>query len=392
MQFEFEREPKFGHKSAQLREAWLEAWPRAKKAARQVEVNVRSGQPWAEVWTRKRKETAVLAQARLAQARLVRAGTSGRSQAEMWREVHMEKAIWWGGSSQEVAQAMAKTDAGADADVDAEAKAEAQAGVLALALSEALALAGVWSWARGGAHARGQKAPSVLADSETIWRILSDHHHYGLARYLWHHSAETREEYSCMIQFIAPVTRLPLELLQQIFSILIDEGGPPVVLMLVCKYWHAIVTSMWASLNLGTRTPLGAVTRKLERNQQFLDIVVDTDSDRGDFTPSFGAFEAIFAAVEATPQWRSFVVESFPAQADLPEDLVDRRLQQSSNATMSRFTTFKFKSTCETSPLLNGLLRILGTTAGPQLTTVEINSANVILFLAPDYQIGRAHV
>ena len=84
-------------------------------------------------------------------------------------------------------------------------------------------------------------------------------------------------------------------------------------------------------------------------------------------------------------RWRSLVIESFPAQADLPEDRVNRLLQRCSNATMSRFTTFKIKSTCETSPLLNDLLHILGTTAGPALTTVEINSLNVISFLTPAY-------
>ena len=52
---------------------------------------------------------------------------------------------------------------------------------------------------------------------------------------------------------------------------------------------------------------------------------------------------------------------------------------------MSRLTTFKVEFACETSPLLHGLLRILGTTAGSELTTIQVNSANVISFLAPDY-------
>ena len=51
---------------------------------------------------------------------------------------------------------------------------------------------------------------------------------------------------------------------------------------------------------------------------------------------------------------------------------------------MSRFTIFKIKSACEKSPLLDGLLHILGTTSR-ELITVEINSANVISFLAPAY-------
>ena len=155
--------------------------------------------------------------------------------------------------------------------------------------------------------------------------------------------------------------------------------------MLVCKHWHTIVTSVWASINLGTRTPMNAVTRKLDRNQWLLDIVIDTDSDRGNFTPSNGDFEAIFAVIEASSRWRSFVVKSFPGPADLSEEVVNRGLQRCPNATMSRFTTFKVKSPCKTSPFLNGLLHILGTTTGSELTTVEINSANVISFLAPAY-------
>ena len=246
---------------------------------------------------------------------------------------------------------------------------------------DALALTQAWAWA----WARGERVRSAFADSSTIWHILSTLNCNWVARDLWHNSPETRDEYSCIINFLAPITRLPFKLLHQIFLVVIDEtSGSPLVLMCVCRHWHAIVTTIWASLNLGTRTPIDTVERKLERNQRFLDIVVDTDSNRGNFTPSEDAFKAIFAAIEASPQWRSLVVESFPAQADLPEDLVDHHLQQCSNDTMSRFTTFKIKSTCGTSPLLNGLLHILGTTAR-ELTTVEINSPNVISFLAPAY-------
>ena len=244
-----------------------------------------------------------------------------------------------------------------------------------LAVAGALLLAEALGEAR--AHARGEH----LADPPTIANILSSLDRARTGRHL-----VSRDEYSCIIQFIAPITRLPIELLHQIFLAIIEEtSGSPLVLMLVCKQWHAIVTSIWSSLNLGTTTPIDTVARKLERNQWLLDIVVDTDSDRGHFIPSGGDFGAIFAAIEATPRWRSFVVKSFPAQADLLEDRVNCHLQRCSNAPMSRFTTFKIKSSCETSPLLNGLLHILGTTAGSALTIVEINSPNVISFLAPAY-------
>jgi len=178
---------------------------------------------------------------------------------------------------------------------------------------------------------------------------------------------------------MVPVTRHPLELLQSILSIIIDDASnSPLVLMLVCKHWYTTVTGIWALVKLVTRTPKDAITMKLKRNRWLLDVVVDTEIDRGDFVPSEGAYETIFAAIEA-------IVETFPGQAGLPEDLVNRGLQRCSNATMSRLETFTVKCACEMSPLLDRLLRILGTTASPELTTVEINSANVVSFLVPVY-------
>jgi hypothetical protein len=157
------------------------------------------------------------------------------------------------------------------------------------------------------------------------------------------------------------------------------------VLMLVCKHWCSIVTGIWASLKLGTTTPIDAVATKLERNQWFLDVVVDTETDSDHFIPLEGAYQAIFAAMDATSRWRSFVVETFPPQADLPESLVNNGLRGCTDDVMNRIRTFRIKCACEMSPLLDYLLRILGTSASRELTTVEINSPSVISFLVPTY-------
>ena len=299
---------------------WMEGWPRGKTAA--MEAVQQRAVPWAEAWA--------------------------QGEARAWAEVKEVLGTWVGW---EVAK-----------------RGAAGALLLGEALGEALA------------QARGERVSDGLADLPTIANILTYLNRYGITRSLWDDSLEMREEYSCIIQFITPITHLPIELLHHIFLAIIEETSePPFALMLVCKQWHAVVVSIWSSLNLGTKTSVDAVA-----NQWLLDIVVDTDSDHNS-TPSAGDFKAIFAAIEATPRWRSFIVESFPAQADVQEDLVNLLLQQHSNATMSRFRTFKINSTCETSPLLNGLLHILGTTAGPALTTVEIKSPNVISFLAPAY-------
>ena len=106
-----------------------------------------------------------------------------------------------------------------------------------------------------GMHGHGLDEPEVL--SYPLARVSSGIFsppsitYYGVTRNLWHHSREARDEYSCIIEFIAPITRLSVELLQQIFLIIIDEtNGPPSVLILVCKYWLATVTSIWAALTI----------------------------------------------------------------------------------------------------------------------------------------------
>jgi len=197
-----------------------------------------------------------------------------------------------------------------------------------------------------------------------------------------------REDYWWLIQIITPIARLPPELLQQIFLIVIDnDNDSPSVLMRVSKYWYSTVTGIWVSLKLGKTTSKNAVNRKLKRKQPLLDVLVDTEIDRHHFTPSDGAYHGIFAAMQATSRWRSLVVESFPTETDLPEHLVNRGLRKCSDPVLSHLRTLIIKCPCEISPLLDRLLHILGNTASSELTTVTINSENVISFLLPTYSI-----
>jgi len=348
----------------------------------------------------------------LARAQEARALALVRAEAEA--EARAERA-----QAQATAQAQARARAEAEAEeraerarAEAKAKVErarAQAAMLALARAEAEVEAEVWA-PRAPAEALGRALAQaragmmdeagislvlphlshrptydeVLADlkiKDILDSIIPEYSH-ELSHHLWRHS-----EHFWLIQIIAPVTRLPPELLYSILNTIIDDdaSGPPVRLMLVCKHWYTIVAGIWASFKLGTRTPRDTVARKLERNPWLLDIVVDTEIDRNDFAPSKAAYEAIFAAIEATSRWRNWVVETFPRQTDLPEDLVNYHLQRCSNPTMNCLRSFKIKSACEMSPLLDRLLRILGTTASAELSTVEINSANVISFLVSTY-------
>ena len=304
----------------------------------------REVQAWAEAW---------------AEAWTAWAGEGALPSARAWR-------VW--------AQAWAQVGAW-----DARAWALAQAArALALEWMEAQG-----EWMEAQRQAQWQTYSEVLADSglmDVIYSIKPEYRH-RLSCDLWRHS-----QHRWFIQIFVPITRLPEELLHHILLIIIDnDSHSPLVLMQVSKLWYTIVNGIWGSLNLGTTTPTVAVTKKLERNQRLLDVVIDTEFDHDDFAPSEDAYQAILAAIQAAPRWRSLIVETFPAQTDLPEHLVDSSLQQYSDVVMRRLRSFKFKCPCETSSLLQRLLRILGTAAGGELTTVEINSASVLSFLAPTY-------
>ena len=279
-----------------------------------------------------------------------------------------------------MAQDKARVQAGVQAGVQVLVQVLVQAALQAEAESQARALA------HAEVKAHMVTYSEVLADSKLMDIIYSItlHHRRDLTLALWRHP-----QHWWLVQIIVPITRLPLEVLQQIFLIIIDNinsSDSHFVLMRVSKLWYNIVTGIWALLKLETTTSRDAVMRKLERNQWLLDVVIDAEIDRRDLTPSEGAYQAILAAMQAASRWRSLVVETFPAQTDLPEHLVDSGPQQCSDIVMSRLVTFKIKCPCEMSPLLHRLLLLLGTAASSgELTTVEIISASVISFLAPTY-------
>jgi hypothetical protein len=266
------------------------------------------------------------------------------------------------------------------------AKAEALAEALALELAVVHKAVGLWMQGMQGQGQQQVQAWLRVCEAYQVEeRARAALFEFGLqrGRYLW---LCRQRDHWWLIQIITPITRLPPELLQQILLLVIDDvGGSPLELMRVCKLWYSVVSGIWASLKLGATTSKDAITRKLERNQWLLDVFVDTEADRGDFIPSEDAYQAIFAAMQATSRWRSLVVDTFPAQADLPEDLVNRGLEQCSDPVMSRLRTLIIKCPCEMSPLLERLLHTLGTPASGGLTTVEIRSANVISFLVPTY-------
>ncbi len=156
--------------------------------------------------------------------------------------------------------------------------------------------------------------------------------------------------------------------LQQIYA-----SDSLLVLMLVSTLWYNTVTGTWVSLKLGTTTPKDAVTHKLERVRSFLDVVVDTEIDRGRLTLSAHDGEAL----SLRPAWHR------PTCRKTWSTVISNNAPMPSWAVLvhSRSRSLVRCRPSEMSPLLDHL----GTSASEELTIVEINSANVTSFLVPNY-------
>jgi hypothetical protein len=135
----------------------------------------------------------------------------------------------------------------AQAQARSQAQAQVQARALARAQTQAQteALAQVWSqvWAQVR-EAQARVQVRAEAHSVTYREVLVDPKLMGIIYsiepdYRQRLARDLRPTcHSWFIQIIVPITRLPPELLQQIFLIIIDNANDsPLGLMQVCKYW-----------------------------------------------------------------------------------------------------------------------------------------------------------
>ena len=187
---------------------WFEAWQWAKRVAMGVEIQVRQiGQieSWADMWTRAVAEAKAPLQTREWEVREQHA--QARSQAQLLAVVEAYR-----GTLDLRSQAQARALARCARRLQ-QAEAEERVHIMALAL------AGAWGWTWAEARKRGESVPSAVADSSIIRDILSSLHHNRVAHHLWHNSPEGRDEYLCIINFIAPITRLPFELFTSVTQI-----------------------------------------------------------------------------------------------------------------------------------------------------------------------------
>ena len=199
------------------------------------------------------------------------------------------------------------------------------------------------------------------------------------------------EQYTNVQCFVTRIHCLPLEILMNIFYIILDDHPSPVVLMLVCRRWHNAVEAMSGvqnSLKLHTWTPPEIVRRATSGvASRLLNVTVDTDKDDDLTGLSIERYSTIAIAMESAPHWRSLTVQSLPRGGQL-DDSILHRIRSTDFPPMMRLEELRITSAVDPSPLVDHLLQSIAATAMRRLTTIEIKclyASQFLLRVIPDY-------
>ena len=203
------------------------------------------------------------------------------------------------------------------------------------------------------------------------------------------------QENSNSKSLLAPIRRLPTELLAEILSIVIEcYEQNPFTVMRVCRSWRATVLSMahvWSQFTIRPWTSHEQMEMVVERTKQVpLDVVIDLSPRRYSFMHPIKAREdagGLDLAVTTMPRWRTLTVAAFPGKLDVATEPGGDEFPVTFSNPLGRLEAFKITGFCEPSAPFNRLLDTVATTATEQLTYIEVATPNALWHLAsPNYQ------
>ena len=205
-----------------------------------------------------------------------------------------------------------------------------------------------------------------------------------------------RAEYDIAInlsQLIAPIHRLPIELLALVFSLIPDEQNQKIdTLVRTCRRWKEIVSSIWAPLKLATWTSFDEVKDTLEGSNGLFSITIDPTGDAADCPR--GAVEveryaALMLAVStSTVRWKTLDILSLP-DPNQTNDFFGEQRAVIRIEPMNHLRSFSIPIRHDTSQFLDLLLPSVGATTSFQLTDMQLCSVQAMLYLT---QPRCAHV
>ena len=198
-----------------------------------------------------------------------------------------------------------------------------------------------------------------------------------------------KQENSNTVSFLAPIWRLPAEILAEIFILSIHiHAQSPLDLIHVCQFWRSVVLGMpriWSTIRLSTWTKPSKTAFILEQTRAIpLDVEINTRTDElivgdGDGATRYASLE--MAAKEAR-RWRTLTITGFPRKTDI--DAYSSRVKPAFmfSGPIDALQSFKIKTVCEDTNVFGHLLDVVGRSSHEKLTDMELSSPNAIHHLA----------
>ena len=198
-----------------------------------------------------------------------------------------------------------------------------------------------------------------------------------------------RQESSNTIGLLAPIYRLPAEILMEIFVLSIqNRAQSPLDLIHVCRFWRSVVLGMpriWSTIRLSTWTKPSKMEFILEQTRAMpLDVEINGCTDA--FTVGYGDGATRYASLEMAAKearrWRTLTITGFPHKTDM--DVYSSRVNPvvMFNGPMDALQSFKIKTACENTNVFDQLLDVVGNSSHERLTDMELSSPNAIHRLA----------
>ncbi len=197
------------------------------------------------------------------------------------------------------------------------------------------------------------------------------------------------QENSKVASFLAPIRRLPVEMLAEIFTTSIAcHAHSRLELMRACRSWRAMVLTMpciRSDIRLCTWTKADKIDFILERTGvNPLDVEVDTSVEMLKMvdTTAFSQYAGLELAAKTAKRWRSLTVKAFPNQLDIDAHSTPEKPAFVFSGPMDDLQSFKIKTICEDSAVFNQLIDVVGNSSHHKLTDMELSSPNSIYMLS----------
>ena len=190
--------------------------------------------------------------------------------------------------------------------------------------------------------------------------------------------------------FLAPIRRLPTELLAEIFMIAITcHGQHPFDMVRVCRTWRVTIFGMariWSHLILRPSTAQEYVEFVMERTRQ-VSLEVEINSNRtGHSTHRYTGEEKLYRgmdlALKTMPRWRALNVVAFPGEEDITKAAGEDGSTMNFVSPLEKLEILKIAGPGEMSATFSEFLDNVTKTSTEKLTHVEITTPNVIWFLS----------